>query len=173
MNSGLPGGPRPVARVLLLGPGDRLLLLHAEHAEDGHQFWLTPGGGLETHETFEEAARRELREEIGLISSSRRRARITFILNIETTMSSVIDGGACEKSNPPPRNLCLDVWRSLRLLSSVASTPMSRSTVVFSRLPKARPNKRVNPSAGDVRSLRAAAPRSPAAGYAQGWVVES
>ena len=44
---------------------------------------------------------------------------------------------------------------------------MSRSTVVFSRLPKARPNKCVNPSAGDVRSLRAAAPRSPAAGYAQ------
>jgi len=43
-----------------------LLLLNAEHASDGHRFWVTPGGGLERDESFEEAARRELREETGL-----------------------------------------------------------------------------------------------------------
>ena len=66
MNHVIPEGARPVARVLLLGPDRKLLLLHAEHAADGHRFWLTPGGGLEPHESFEEAARRELREETGL-----------------------------------------------------------------------------------------------------------
>jgi 8-oxo-dGTP pyrophosphatase MutT (NUDIX family) len=66
MNQGIPEGARPVARVLLVGPGRMLLLLHAEHAADGHRFWLTPGGGLESHESFEDAARRELREEAGL-----------------------------------------------------------------------------------------------------------
>ena len=65
MNHVIPERAKPVARVLLLGPGQRLLLLHAEHA-DGRRFWLTPGGGLESHESFEDAARRELREETGL-----------------------------------------------------------------------------------------------------------
>jgi len=66
MDQAFPNEARPVARVLLVGPGKRLLLLHAEHASDGHRFWLTPGGGLEPEESFEDAARRELREETGL-----------------------------------------------------------------------------------------------------------
>lgn len=32
----------------------------------GEAFWLTPGGGLKSGETFEEAAIRELREEAGI-----------------------------------------------------------------------------------------------------------
>ena len=66
MNDSIPEGARPVARVLLLDASQRLLLLNAEHASDGYRFWLTPGGGLESGESFEEAARRELREETGL-----------------------------------------------------------------------------------------------------------
>jgi 8-oxo-dGTP pyrophosphatase MutT (NUDIX family) len=66
MNDSIPEGARPVARVLLFDASQRLLLLNAEHASDGYRFWLTPGGGLECGESFEEAARRELHEETGL-----------------------------------------------------------------------------------------------------------
>jgi 8-oxo-dGTP pyrophosphatase MutT (NUDIX family) len=62
----IPAGARPVARILLLDDSERLLLLQAVHAADGYTFWTAPGGGLERSETFEDAARRELREETGL-----------------------------------------------------------------------------------------------------------
>ncbi|SCF47429.1 ADP-ribose pyrophosphatase YjhB, NUDIX family [Streptomyces sp. LcepLS] len=58
---------RRVARVVLLDPDDRILLMHGHEPGDAADaWWFTPGGGLEGAETREQAALRELREETGI-----------------------------------------------------------------------------------------------------------
>lgn len=58
---------RKVARVVLLDPVDRILLLHGFEPDDpADDWWFTPGGGLEDDETREQAALRELAEETGI-----------------------------------------------------------------------------------------------------------
>jgi 8-oxo-dGTP pyrophosphatase MutT (NUDIX family) len=60
---------RRAARVVLLDPSDRILLLHGfEPADPAVRWWFTPGGGVETGESLEAAARREVAEETGITS---------------------------------------------------------------------------------------------------------
>ncbi|MFF0447084.1 NUDIX hydrolase [Streptomyces sp. NPDC004609] len=67
LGSGSGSGLRKVARVVLLDPRDRILLMHGyEPANPADSWWFTPGGGLEGAETREEAALRELAEETGI-----------------------------------------------------------------------------------------------------------
>ncbi|ECF7490659.1 NUDIX domain-containing protein, partial [Salmonella enterica] len=42
---------------------------HENDALNGKSYWATPGGGLESNESFEQAALRELREETGIIKN--------------------------------------------------------------------------------------------------------
>lgn len=58
---------RQAARVVLLDREGRTLLFRFVDPVNGSPFWITPGGGLDEGETFEDAARRELREETGLV----------------------------------------------------------------------------------------------------------
>lgn len=62
--TGMPEIERQAARLLVLSEDGRALLLHVE-PDFRDAFWVTPGGGLDEGETFEQAAMRELREEVG------------------------------------------------------------------------------------------------------------
>ena len=74
---------RAAARVLLFDDQERLLLLFDPDPVDG-LYWYPPGGRVETGETPEQAARRELMEELGVEAVDigpvvlRRRARFTW-----------------------------------------------------------------------------------------------
>lgn len=57
---------RHAARVLLLDPAGRVLLVRFFNPETGFTWWAPPGGGIAAGETPEEAARREVFEETGL-----------------------------------------------------------------------------------------------------------
>ena len=58
---------RYAARLLILDPQDRVLLVQFHDETRNRGWWSTPGGGLEPGESFEAAAIRELAEETGLI----------------------------------------------------------------------------------------------------------
>jgi len=59
---------RPTARLVVLDATGAVLLFKLDGPAPVGTRWVTPGGGVEEGETFEEAARRELREETGLVS---------------------------------------------------------------------------------------------------------
>lgn len=55
---------RPAARIVLIDPSDRVLLFRTDVRRK--PLWITPGGGLDPGESFEQAAERELWEETGI-----------------------------------------------------------------------------------------------------------
>ncbi len=56
---------RRAARVLLLDPDDRVLLMRYDDGPPNGSHWTTPGGGLDDGEDYPAAAVRELEEETG------------------------------------------------------------------------------------------------------------
>jgi len=64
---------RQASRLILVDREERVLLCRHQGAV-GREFWAPPGGGLEAGETFEQAAGREIAEELGL-----KNTRLTFL----------------------------------------------------------------------------------------------
>jgi ADP-ribose pyrophosphatase YjhB (NUDIX family) len=58
---------RTSIRALILTPQDEVLLMRIRSPE-GVVLWIAPGGGIEAGEAAEEALRRELHEEVGLVA---------------------------------------------------------------------------------------------------------
>jgi ADP-ribose pyrophosphatase YjhB (NUDIX family) len=56
---------RRAARVILLDPDDRVLLMRYDQGPPNGVHWATPGGGAEPEEDYTAAAVRELAEETG------------------------------------------------------------------------------------------------------------
>jgi ADP-ribose pyrophosphatase YjhB (NUDIX family) len=56
---------RRAARVVLLDPENRVLLMRYDDGPPNGSHWATPGGGLEPGESYPQAALRELAEETG------------------------------------------------------------------------------------------------------------
>ena len=61
--AGLP--VRHAGRVIVLDPGNRVLLMRYDQAAPNGPHWATPGGGLNHGEDYPAAAVRELAEETG------------------------------------------------------------------------------------------------------------
>lgn len=59
---------RPTARAVVIDPDLRILLFRVRDPRgDGRVFWVTPGGGVQDGESYDEAVRREIWEETGFI----------------------------------------------------------------------------------------------------------
>ncbi|MBA4082957.1 MAG: DNA mismatch repair protein MutT, partial [Erythrobacter sp.] len=58
---------RPAARLIVLDPEGRALMFRYD-VPGRDPFWVTAGGEVDPGETFEDAARRELLEETGIVA---------------------------------------------------------------------------------------------------------
>ncbi|MFE5243382.1 MULTISPECIES: NUDIX hydrolase [unclassified Streptomyces] len=74
--------PRVQLVIGIVRRGDDVLLVRESLGADGENLWSLPGGGVEDGELMNEALRRELREETGLLVGDP--VRTAFLMHIDS-----------------------------------------------------------------------------------------
>ncbi|MBY6307644.1 NUDIX hydrolase [Streptomyces clavuligerus] len=74
--------PRVQLVIGIIRQGDEVLLVRESLGVNGEILWSLPGGGVEDGELMNEALRRELREETGLLVGNP--ARTAFLMHIDS-----------------------------------------------------------------------------------------
>ncbi len=116
------------AGIILWCKSKRKLLL-IRRIKNNKTYWVVPGGGVETGESFETAARREVYEEIGFISDNIEEfvtiyvedaCEKYFLATVDDTFEFVIQGeeaGRCNELNQYiPEWISIDELGSIKLL---------------------------------------------------------
>lgn len=167
-----PVDPLRFAGVLARHRG-RVALVRQRH-DDGQLVWSLPGGRVEPHETPEQGAVRELREETGLVVSTARLGLVStvsvaapapgygawnFVVDVEDPALAVDDpDGLVEQAS------WFAVEEAVRLLTGLPYRPMSEPSVAMLTEPGTDTGHWAFPSAGEppVRhGLRSPGRRSP------------
>ena len=105
-----------------------ILLIHRKKKDK--DYWVVPGGGLESNESYEDAAKRELMEELGLsIQEMSELCTITFDDRIEKYFISYCDtcdnvkiqGEELARSNSD--NMYIPTWFNISNIPSILLLP--------------------------------------------------
>lgn len=135
---------RKRAGVILLGPDESVALIERRRA--GLLYYVFPGGGLDASETWEEAARRECWEELGLlVRVGRLVARVQFgVESDQRYFLAVAEGGVFGTGTGEEMASASDsmagsyrpIWVPLREISQYDVRPRDLAGVLGRGLPE-------------------------------------
>lgn len=179
---------RNVVRVVVLDADEHLLLFHTHDPvnPDPGRWWELPGGGIEPEETYQQAAVRELREEIGILINTGQvgpatwRRRATFRhRRRRLVQNEVIVAVRLATSGPPGRRIGPAGLREggllrLRLVAAgrrphQPRTLLPRPPTCFPPSSPARPSTNHSKTAPDPTSL----PHTRHSGGSGYWIKDS